>query len=634
MQRGRQHDQERGRGGQPVHAVEPCEALREEDPDDQRRRPADERDPGDDRRAALVELVAEVARIGELERGAGAEPDRQRADRGQPARAQLHRRRGRSANGTKPAARRACEIETASAKRVKSSGRSISASTSRNPPSTNAAQRRLAARTASGTESSAATASAAAPAEHLRREPVAPVREDVELALVVHERTVHLVRRRVDRRGLARDRPQPERDRTRRDDDGGEAQQPLGDLGPGEQRAGGDEADERDQDEERVGRVDERERPGRDRRASRARPATARRRKRRRARSRPARAAAGSPSRAAPAPCTSRRSRRRARTSRPSGEHRQPAPGRAEDLLARLPRDEERDRHEHARLVLNDRRRVDPGEPGDEREEAVPERERVPGVQPAVTELVDACAARAPRGRRASERGRGGRGRPHRSGAASGTRARSRSPTPAATTASGTGDRPPACPDRITAATPAPHRDRGEQDQRPRQRGVDEEHHRGRDEQRAEAPRQGSREARHAQRGRDQEAGHEQTGRRRGESQAEPPAGLRERAARAPAPAARAATGTPRAPASYLPLRRRPSRHLRSLGGLRQAYGLTLRRRPSRHLRSLGGLRQAYGLRERAASRYIRPRSPGKITPRTVSADRSSRADARRLRDP
>ena len=103
-----------------------------------------------------------------------------------------------NANGTKPAARRACEIETASANRVKRSGTSISTSTARKPPSTNAAQRRRPASTASGTAKSATTAIAPLRPKHLGREPVAAVREDVELGAVVLERPLDLVRRRVD----------------------------------------------------------------------------------------------------------------------------------------------------------------------------------------------------------------------------------------------------------------------------------------------------------------------------------------------------------------------------------------------------------------------------------------------------
>src|SRR4051812_5786103 len=129
-------------------------------------------------------------------------------------------------NGTKPAARRACEIETASAKCVKRSGSTIRARTRTKPPSTNAAQRRFAASTNGGGRGTTppepdpppralrgeqgrrpggrrGARQRPAPAEDLGREPVAPVREHIELSLVVLERAVHLVRGRVDRRRLA-----------------------------------------------------------------------------------------------------------------------------------------------------------------------------------------------------------------------------------------------------------------------------------------------------------------------------------------------------------------------------------------------------------------------------------------------
>ena len=64
------------------------------------------------------------------------------------------------ANGRKPAALRACEIETRSASDVKRYGTSMTANTASEPPTTYAAQRRRAARPASGIMSSAAIATA------------------------------------------------------------------------------------------------------------------------------------------------------------------------------------------------------------------------------------------------------------------------------------------------------------------------------------------------------------------------------------------------------------------------------------------------------------------------------------------
>ena len=60
----------------------------------------------------------------------------------------------------KPTRRRACEIETASAKWGKTKGTSVSAKTASEPPSTQAAHRLRAANSANGTQSRAATATA------------------------------------------------------------------------------------------------------------------------------------------------------------------------------------------------------------------------------------------------------------------------------------------------------------------------------------------------------------------------------------------------------------------------------------------------------------------------------------------
>ena len=60
-----------------------------------------------------------------------------------------------------------------------------------------------------------------------------------------------------------------------------------------------------------------------------------------------------------------------------------------QDRHARLVGDEERHRHEHARLVEDGRPGVDACEPGHPCHEHVPQGERVAGVQPAVHELVD-----------------------------------------------------------------------------------------------------------------------------------------------------------------------------------------------------------------------------------------------------
>ena len=59
-----------------------------------------------------------------------------------------------------------------------------------------------------------------------------------------------------------------------------------------------------------------------------------------------------------------------------------------EDRDPRLVDDRERERAEDAGLVQQHAARVRPGQPRDEREEELPERERVAGMEPAVLELV------------------------------------------------------------------------------------------------------------------------------------------------------------------------------------------------------------------------------------------------------
>ena len=64
-------------------------------------------------------------------------------------------------------------------------------------------------------------------------------------------------------------------------------------------------------------------------------------------------------------------------------------PDAPEERVARLVGDEKRERREHGGLVQDDLGRIEEGDAGDEREKAVPEREGVAGMQPAVRELVD-----------------------------------------------------------------------------------------------------------------------------------------------------------------------------------------------------------------------------------------------------
>ena len=229
----------------------------------------------------------------------------------------------------------------------------------------------------------------AGPPEHLGRQPVRPVGEDVELALVVLQRALELGRPGVHRDGLMSDRAQPERDEDRRHGDRREREAALGQLGPRERGARGHVPGERDQYEQRVGRVDERERTGRHREGCQPGPRAMgdvreEQRDHRGHEQLPARGRGQGERGVRPAV-----PRRQAEHRDLRDQHRDAAPRRPEHLLARLPGDEERDGDEQARLVQHDLRRVDAREPRDHRQERVPEREGVPRVEPAVLELVD-----------------------------------------------------------------------------------------------------------------------------------------------------------------------------------------------------------------------------------------------------
>ena len=60
-----------------------------------------------------------------------------------------------------------------------------------------------------------------------------------------------------------------------------------------------------------------------------------------------------------------------------------------EERPAGLEEEREHERRQHGRAVPADRDRVDPPKPGDEREQAVPERKRITRVKAAVLELPD-----------------------------------------------------------------------------------------------------------------------------------------------------------------------------------------------------------------------------------------------------
>jgi hypothetical protein len=89
-------------------AAETRESTRQDEPEDERRGTAEERDPGRERRPALVQGVAEVARVRELKGDPGPEPDRERADREQPGEhggSACNRERERDEPGSPPGLR-------------------------------------------------------------------------------------------------------------------------------------------------------------------------------------------------------------------------------------------------------------------------------------------------------------------------------------------------------------------------------------------------------------------------------------------------------------------------------------------------------------------------------------------------
>ena len=144
----------------------------------------------------------------------------------------------------------------------------MTAKTAIEPPRTNAAQRRREASAASGIEQQRRDRDRPAAAEHLGREPVARLREDVDLARVVRERAPQLAPGRRVRRGRADERDDRERHgrRSARASATRAARERLV-VGVREQRSRDEEAAERQAEEDRVGRVDDRKREpaGRDR---------------------------------------------------------------------------------------------------------------------------------------------------------------------------------------------------------------------------------------------------------------------------------------------------------------------------------------------------------------------------------
>ncbi len=201
----------------------------------------------------------------------------------------------------------------------------------------------------------------------------------------------HLLGGRRERRGVLHDGEEPRQEDHGTDREGSACDQEPPELRRLDHRAHDGEAGQHEQQEQRVGRVHDREHEPRtcDERESRAGRLVQIDEEERQRGGHEQHAPAGGrgqreqPERAAGA------GRERRDADRPR-ERRDAEPARAEDRDARFVDDEERERREHGRFVHDDLGRVDARQLRDQREERVPERERVAGVQPAVHELAHA----------------------------------------------------------------------------------------------------------------------------------------------------------------------------------------------------------------------------------------------------
>ena len=203
---------------------------------------------------------------------------------------------------------------------------------------------------------------------------------------------------RLVRHGLARDREEPEQDAAGRDGERGDGRRDAAQVASLERRPREQEAHEREEQEDRVGRMDEgedepgaRDRSrkrktrlvdeGEDEREGSRRDELAR--ARRREREHAVRAAAT-----------------RGERDRDDGgeDDRDPEPRRTEERVPGLVGDGERERREDARLVAEDLLGIDAGDSRNRSEEPVPERERVARMEPTVAELVHGAEPQAVEG--------------------------------------------------------------------------------------------------------------------------------------------------------------------------------------------------------------------------------------------
>ena len=210
-----------------------------------------------------------------------------------------------------------------------------------------------------------------------------------ELPGVLRERATPLGRIGVDGRGVVHDGQQPREERRSGDDERTEREQPGAAVAASPEPADREEPDERDPEEERVRRMHDGEDERGGRRRGEERPGRGTRRlhrKRERGREEQlARRGRGQRERGE-RPAVRRRHRHERDACGRRGRGGNDAP---EQRPTRLVGDHGGKRREHRRAVQHDVDRVGARDLRDQREEAVPQRERVAGMEPAVRELVE-----------------------------------------------------------------------------------------------------------------------------------------------------------------------------------------------------------------------------------------------------
>ena len=230
----------------------------------------------------------------------------------------------------------------------------------------------------------------ASPGEHLDRKAVARVRADVQLPRVLGERAPHLLVARRHRRRLAQDGDEPEHEQHRRDEERRERREARAEVLPRPEDADEEETAERDPEEDRVRRVDDGEREpgsGHGGYAGGRRPPDRLERERERGRNEElVGGGRGQGEKPIRAPMPRREAHERHLSGRSDG--RRPHP--AEERPAGLVGDDHGERREERGQVQDDEPRIRPAHLRDDRVEAVPEREGVARMQPAVRELDDA----------------------------------------------------------------------------------------------------------------------------------------------------------------------------------------------------------------------------------------------------